>query len=87
MRALEIDDLNEEAVYLVVNAKDLRDFGVKAGIWSVVGATVMVGYAWWWERGEDDRKEARRWKKEAKELKQRRESQAKWEAQKAAKKA
>jgi hypothetical protein len=47
----------------------------------------MVGYAWWWERGEDDRKEARRWKKEAKELKQRRESQAKWEAQKAAKKA
>lgn len=60
--------------YILVTTEDLKNFGIKIGVWSVIGAVTMAGFAMWWERGEDDRKAARQWKKQAKAIKLRREA-------------
>lgn len=68
--------------YIMVSAQDLKNFGSNAMVASVVGAVLMVGFAYWWEANEDDRKAERKYKKSVKEMKVRHKA-----AEKAAKRA
>lgn len=62
--------LRDNDVIMIVNREELRKFAIKVAAWSIAGSVIMLGYAYLWEKGEDERKENWRRKREEKKRKE-----------------